>query len=70
MAGFRAGLEGVLSLPGLAFLPEDDLSPRAFFILLAAVEVSDLCSEEGVVAEEEEEEERVEDGGVRSDWGM
>lgn len=68
MAGFLEGLDGLLSLPGLPFFDdEDDLSPRAFFILLAAVEVIDLCSDE---AEGESEEERSAEGGVRSDWGM
>lgn len=59
----------MVSLPGLILLAKDDLSSRAFLILLVIVEVIDLCNDKGLVLEEEEGVETMEDWCVRSNWG-
>lgn len=50
-------------------MPEDNLSLRAFLILLAIVEVINICNDKGLVLKEEEGEETMEDWGVCGDWG-
>jgi hypothetical protein len=71
VAGRRgAALAAPPPLPGLPPLDEaEDLSPSAFFILLAAAEVSERWSDgEELLAEDAEETEAAGDAGPA--WGM
>lgn len=71
MAGLRAGA-AFPPLPGLPtpLVEAEERSPSAFFILLAAAEVSERCSE----AEEADDAEEAGDGGAAAatdeDCGM